>query len=175
MNALLSFFALNSTGFGPIVARVGDLPTYAGSKYIVKYKGKKIPDAFWQYGVGMPTSWSKASIVSLGENASRPGTPYVALQNALGKFNDNSTLETALQASKVNQEQTAPSLSMFSSSPPSNISNIIYNRKGLPIGTYGLWDAPDGKGKYAVWKLKGFGILVGLTLRLALKTCFFEQ
>ena len=163
VNKLLSYLTLGKS-FGAILGDLGDLAQLQARPWCkVKYTGK-VPDATWRWAVGFPGSWANESLGSLGQKASTPGIPYQSLQAALGLYNnENETLQVQQPGvepvtSGRPQEATADdSPHLFNSS---NATNIIYNRKGLPIGTYGLWKAPDGDGMYAVWKLAGFGILV---------------
>jgi len=170
VNSLLARLAVNSSGFGPMVARLGDLSAFSNVKYKVKYSrvsGKKSPNAVWQFAVGIPATWTNASLDGLGQLASTPGVPYLALQAALVHFGRGgggtaaaaaAGLESALQQQ---QEGSPPSPPSFSEGGTANATNIVYNRMGRAVGTYGLWDAPDGgTGRFAVWKLNGFGILV---------------
>ena len=162
MNKFLTY--LTTTGsFGAIVGALGDLAQMRDRRYEVKYTGGA-PDATWRWAVGLPISWANASLDSLGRNASAPGIPYQALQDALGLYNNKSIvvqqLSSELSPSPARLLATSPQASNYTNS--SNNTNIIYTR-GIPIGIYGLWEQPGGGGQYAVWKLRSFALQVSLS------------
>lgn len=170
VNQLLSYLTVNGS-FGAIVGDLGDLSQVQGRRYKVKYTDKA-PDATWRWAVGLPASWANVSLDSLGRNASVPGIPYQALQDALSVYNNvtvqqQPSLEPVERAMSEPLAEPAGAVGLrrklaSNDTNSSNVTNIIYNRKGKPIGTYGLWEDPKGGGQYAVLKLAGFGILVSL-------------
>ena len=148
---------------------LGDLAQMRGTQYKVKYAGET-PDATWRWAVGLPTSWANESLYSLGQKASAPGIPYQALQDALGLYSNASIVVLSSEVSPAPARRLAagPQASNFTMSP--NVTNIIHNLAGLPVGTYGLWEQPGGGGQYAVWKLQSFMIKVSLSSLRMLQT-----
>ena len=170
MNKLLTY--LTTTGsFGAIVGALGDLAQMRDRRYEVKYTGGA-PDATWRWAVGLPISWANVSLNSLGGKASAPGVPYQALRHALGLYNNESIVvqqpSSELSPAPGRLLAAGPLDSNYTKSP--NVTNIIHNITGLPIGTYGLWEQPGGGGQYAVWKLQSFMIKVSLSSLRMLQT-----
>ena len=161
MNKLLTYLTASGS-FGAIAGALGDLAQMRDRRYEVKYTGGA-PDATWRWAVGLPISWANASLDSLGRNASAPGIPYQALQDALGLYNNNSSVLQLLALTPERPLLAAGPLLASNYTNSSNVTNIIYSEAGLPIGTYGLWEQPGGSGQYAVWKLQSFSLKVSLT------------